>query len=488
MTRLKVIAIDGPAGSGKSTVAKALADRLSVQHLDTGAMYRSVAWVCLERKIALDDVESMTKVADTIELFVGTRADNTQLVTVDGVDITSAIRTPEIDKAVGPVASAAPVRAALVAQQRKWAEHHGGGVLEGRDIATVVFPDAYVKVYLTASVDERARRRLGERGGDHAAVAADIERRDHLDSTRTADPLQVAAGAQVVDTTGLSIDRVLDRLVDVVRLSDRRADGERAGDERAGDERTGDERADTERAGSESAAATVVVDTAPVAELRSFPTPVLNKRERSLYRAVQLAVRGVLRTYVPTIYEGLENVPATGPFVLAPVHRSVIDFMIVGLVTRRRMRYLGKDSVWEAKWFVPIANTLGGIPVSRGSIDRDSMNRCIEALNSGEPLVLFPEGRRKTGPVVQDLFDGVSFIALKAGVPIVPVGIGGSDRVLPLGKKFPRRRRVLVKVGPPLYSTFDPSTRSVRKAAPALTARLRDEIQRLYDEAQQEVK
>jgi CMP/dCMP kinase len=467
MSGLNVVAIDGPAGSGKSTIAKALAVRLGVQHLDTGAMYRSVAWASLQRGVSLDDVAAMANVAESIDLVVGARIDGTQVVTVDGVDVTAAIRSPEIDAAVGPVASAAPVRAALVAQQRRWAEQHGGGVLEGRDIATVVFPDAAVKVYLTASVDERARRRSVQHGGEVASVAADIERRDLVDSTRKADPLQIAAGAHVVDTTGRTVDEVLDQIEVLV-----------------------------------SAASTVKPATVPSATLPSatlspavssmvrptFPVPVLNRRERALYGTVHAAVKTLLSTYIPTKYVGLENVPKTGPFIVASVHRSVIDFMIVGLLTKRRLRYMGKDSVWNVKWFVPIADTLGGIPVSRGTIDRDSVNRCIEALTSGEPLVLFPEGRRKAGPVVEDLFDGVAFIALKAGVPILPVGIGGSDRVLPLGAKFPRRRRVLVKVGPVIESPFDSTTRSVRKAAPALTFRLRDEIQRLYDEAQREVR
>ncbi len=441
---LRVIAIDGPAGSGKSTIAKALSQRLHLEHLDTGAMYRSVALICLQRGVDLVDVGAMAAVVESVDISLGTDLLGAQRVTVDGVDVTSEIRTPGVDVAVGAVASAAPVRAALVAQQRKWAVEHGGGVLEGRDIATVVFPDALVKVYLTATVAERARRRTEQLGGEVQAVAADIERRDHVDSTRTADPLQVADGASIVDTTGLSVNEVLDQIEKLVFAAE---------------------------------AATAVI--AP-----QFPTPVLNRRERFVYRAVQVFVRTLLRTYVPTTYVGLENVPSTGPFILAPVHRSVIDFMIVGLVTKRRMRYVGKDSVWEAKWFVPMANTLGGIPVSRGTTDRDSMNRCVEALKSGEPLVLFPEGKRKSGPIVEDLFDGVAYIALKAGVPIIPVGIGGSDRVLPLGAKLPRRRRVLVKVGAPIE--LPPVGKSVRKVAPQLTSTLRDRIQGLYDEAQRE--
>jgi CMP/dCMP kinase len=190
-----VVALDGPAGSGKSTVAKAVASRLGLPHLDTGAMYRSVAWRCLQDGVSLDDIAGMQRVAETAVINVGVTDAGAQLVTVDGVDVTAAIRTPELDKAVSPVASAAPVRAALVAQQRRWAVQHNGGVMEGRDIATTVFPDAPVKVYLTASDEERARRRATQSGGDVEAVLADIRRRDQVDSTRAADPLRIADGA-----------------------------------------------------------------------------------------------------------------------------------------------------------------------------------------------------------------------------------------------------------------------------------------------------
>jgi pantoate ligase / CMP/dCMP kinase len=448
-----VIALDGPAGSGKSTVAKAVAARLGFEHLDTGAMYRSVAWACQQQGVPLTDVEAMTKVALSVKLHVGVDGNKKQVVMVDGVDVTDSIRTPQIDLAVGAVASAAPVRAALVAQQRKWAYERGAGVMEGRDIATAVFPDAPVKAYLTATPEERARRRSSQSGQDQEAVLADILRRDTVDSTRAVDPLQVAPGATVIDTTGLSIDQVVDRIVALVPASSKRT-------------------ADTQRVSVNQVDAKTVTTTSP----RQLTRP-----EKIVYGIAWYLTRFVTKTWIHTTYVGLHNVPPTGAYLVAPNHRSVVDFFLVGPITRRRMRYLGKDTVWDAKWFVPIANTLGGIPVSRGSVDRESMNRCIEALRGGEPLVLFPEGQRKEGLQIQELFDGVSYIALKAGVPILPIGIGGSHAVMPKGSYFPKRRKVTVIVGEPIYPS-DPN-RSVRKAAPEMTAVLHARLQSLYDEA-----
>ncbi len=446
-----VVALDGPAGSGKSTVAKAVAARLGSEHLDTGAMYRSIAWACQQRGVPLSDVAGMAAVANAVKLHVGVDASNAQVVTVDGVDVTSVIRSPEIDVAVGAVASAAPVRAALVSQQRQWAYDRGAGVMEGRDIATAVFPDAPVKVYLTATPEERARRRSGQSGQVQSEVLADILRRDTVDSTRAADPLQVAPGATVIDTTGLSIDQVVDRIVALVPAQSKRG-------------------AVTNTAATKSASADIATQ-----------PRVLTRPERVVYGIAWYLTRIVTKTWIQTTYIGLHNVPPTGAYLVAPNHRSVVDFFLVGPITRRRMRYLGKDTVWDAKWFVPIANTLGGIPVNRGSVDRESMNRCIEALKGGEPLVLFPEGMRKEGRDIQELFDGVSYIALKAGVPILPIGIGGSHKVMPKGAYFPKRRKVTVIVGEPIFPA-DPN-RSVRKAAPEMTAVLHARLQSLYDEA-----
>jgi len=174
------------------------------------------------------------------------------------------------------------------------------------------------------------------------------------------------------------------------------------------------------------------------------------RASRLLYVVTRAIVVGFTRALTRLRVEGAHHIPATGAFVVAPVHRSYIDTPIAAAITRRRLRFMGKDSLW--KWKAPgwALSALGGFPVSRGSADREALRRCIEVLQAGEPLVLFPEGERKSGPVVQPLFQGASYVAYKAGVPIVPVGIGGSERVMPKDVRFPRPRRVVVIVGPPV--------------------------------------
>ncbi|CAB4598028.1 MAG: (d)CMP kinase [Actinobacteria bacterium] len=203
MSDLRVIAIDGPAGAGKSTVARALAARLGLEYLDTGAMYRAVTFAALRRGV-LDDDAAVAALARDVTLEVGEHG-----VLVDGVDATVEIRSAEVTRQVSRVAANSAVRTELVARQREWAKVRGGGVIEGRDIASVVFPDAELKLYLTASPRVRAERRVAEAGGDVDEVEAQIAARDSYDSSRADSPLVQADGSRVVDTTGMSIDEVL---------------------------------------------------------------------------------------------------------------------------------------------------------------------------------------------------------------------------------------------------------------------------------------
>jgi cytidylate kinase len=203
-----VIAIDGPAGSGKSTVAKAVADRLGLAYLDTGAMYRAVAFAAMRRGIDPEDSDTVAELARQVDLEVG------DSVLVDGADATIEIRSPEVTRAVSTVAANPAVRKEMVTRQREWVEAHSGGVVEGRDIGTVVFPNAAVKVYLTADDRERASRRSKEMLDLHYdQVAADITRRDHIDSTRPASPLSVADDAVRMDTTGRDISAVVEEVL-----------------------------------------------------------------------------------------------------------------------------------------------------------------------------------------------------------------------------------------------------------------------------------
>ncbi|MFF5175414.1 (d)CMP kinase [Micromonospora sp. NPDC000089] len=206
-----VVAVDGPSGSGKSTVSRRLAVALDARYLDTGAMYRAITWAVLRSGVDLTDAAAVGKVAGEVDLRIGTDPQGYG-VTADGVSIDREIRGPEVTGAVSAVAAVPAVRALLVARQREMIANAGRIVVEGRDIGSVVAPDADLKVYLTASEAARAKRRSAEDAADVAATAADLARRDKLDSTRKADPLQQATDAVELDTTELGIDEVVARL------------------------------------------------------------------------------------------------------------------------------------------------------------------------------------------------------------------------------------------------------------------------------------
>jgi cytidylate kinase len=208
-----VIAIDGPAGAGKSTVARRVAQLIAIPYLDTGAMYRCVALQCLREGVEANDIEEVTKIAHEIHISLqGTK------VGLNGEDVSNAIRGSDVASIVSLIAVHSPVRDAMRSQQRQWIQQMGGGVVEGRDIGTVVFPDAEVKIFLTASPHERARRRVEQSGGDIEEVAAGIAERDHIDSTREDSPLVPAVDSVLVDSSGKSIDDVVNEIVSVYQM------------------------------------------------------------------------------------------------------------------------------------------------------------------------------------------------------------------------------------------------------------------------------
>lgn len=219
-----IVAIDGPSGAGKSTVAKEVAKRLGFSCLDTGAMYRAVAWKALSDGASLDDSEALGAIARENEIDFGHEAGDPapKRVFIAGIDVTDAIRTAEIDRAVGPCAAHPAVREALVAQQQRIGRA-GDYVVEGRDIGTVVFPEAPAKVFLTASAEERATRRVKqneERGigsVDYDEVLSDIKKRDEIDSSRATSPLVPADDAAMLDSTGKSVEEIIDFICGLAR-------------------------------------------------------------------------------------------------------------------------------------------------------------------------------------------------------------------------------------------------------------------------------
>lgn len=212
----------------------------------------------------------------------------------------------------------------------------------------------------------------------------------------------------------------------------------------------------------------------------------LTRGERAFYQFARLVLKGFGLLFWRVQLKGLDNVPADGPFVVAPVHRSNVDTVLMAFISRRHLRYMAKDSLWRKRWSAKLLTALGGFPVNRDAPDREALRTCEAALRRGEAVVMFPEGTRRTGPVVADLYEGAAFVALRGGVPIVPVGIGGSSGAMPRGAKLMRPVKIRMVIGTPIQPPprQGAGARGSRRQVRELTEQLQRELQRLFDEAE----
>ena len=213
------------------------------------------------------------------------------------------------------------------------------------------------------------------------------------------------------------------------------------------------------------------------------------KRRLSLvwYAFARGLVELVCRTYWRVQIRDRDKLPKSGPYVIAPVHRSNVDTLLAGCLTRRRVRFMGKDSLWKYGWSGALFSSLGGFPVHRGTPDREALRTCEEAVRGGEPVVLFPEGTRQSGPTLHPLFEGAAFVAARAGVPLVPVGIGGSEWAMPKGSRKISPVKVVMVVGDPILPPVrGAGERLPRRAVAEMTEALTVELQALFDRALKE--
>ena len=386
-----VVAIDGPAGSGKSTTAKRVARELGYRHIDTGAMYRAVALKALRAGVDPDDGDACGDLSGSIQITFGKTNDGEQTVFADGEDVSRDIRTPEVTRAVSPVSAHPSVRSAMVRQQRSLAEA-GGAVLEGRDIGTVVLPNAEVKIFLVASTTVRAERRLKElrESGvevDAGEVERDIVRRDEYDSTRETSPLRRAVGSVEVDTTDLSIEEQVGRIVGIVR---------------------------------ETAAGL-----AGLVPQRRNPFA----KKRLYFRFGQWLARSMFRVVFGLRVDRKIKIDYEENYIYACNHVAYADPPSIGSTLPREVHFIAKSTLFENRLFGWLLRSVNTMPLRRGVFDREAVERSIELLNAGRSLMIFPEGQRqfvgRLGPPKR----GVGLLAVTTGVAVVPVYVQGTDRL-----------------------------------------------------------
>ena len=459
--------------------------------LDTGAMYRAVAWFALEHGVEPTDAEKVAELLENFEVHVKGSVGQSAQVKIGNTDITEAIRTPEVTAASSIVAAYPAVRKRLRQLQRDWAEARGGGVVEGRDIGTDVFPEARHKFYLTASAEERATRRADETGTTKTQVLPTLQSRDAADKSRQHSPLRKANDAIELDTTGFTVEQTVERVLSMIASQ---AAGGVASTESEARHETQDKSDRQGKAENKSHSKDFSAYDFPAAKNYGCKRSLGNRIFYSTARRLCLLISG---PYLRQRIRNRSHLPSEGPVIVAPGgHRSNLDTLLVGMAVRRSAFYMAKDSLFKSRFWSSFIRAFGGFPVARDKLDRRALETAVEVLERGEALIVFPEGSRQEGPKLQPLFVGVAWLSAKTGAPVVPLGIGGSQKVMPIGKIMPRPHRIRMILGEPMpppqasssaagSSAAGSSARASREARDEFTKDLSEKLQVLFDEAQE---
>ncbi len=425
------IAIDGPAASGKSTMARILAKRLGLVMVNSGAMYRAVTWKVLEENIDPKDARGVVELLEKMDIRCG-REGMFSTIEIDGVNPEAFLREPRINENVSIVSAIPQVREKLVRLQREYlTKTHV--VMEGRDIGSVVFPETPFKIYMDASAEVRNKRRCVDGEVDS------VEKRDAADSSRTTAPLKVAEGAAVLDTSGLSLE---DAVEEVLKILGRQ--GFPGLEARSGD-----------------------VEDAPIGVMRW------------IYWLGWLSFGAAYRTLFGLRVIGGEKLILSGPVLVASNHQSYLDPPLIGNLYKTEMVFFARKTLFKGfgKWLYPQWNA---IPIDQEKPDMSSMKTVIRKLKEGWRVLVFPEGARTLDGEIGGAAPGVGMIAAKSGVPIQPVRIYGAREVLPRGSSKIRFARIAVKVGEPIYLTEDDIKRySAKGGYEQLANRIMDAIKAL---------
>jgi cytidylate kinase len=425
------IAIDGPAASGKSTMARALARRLGIVMVNSGAMYRAVTWKILSEKIDPRDIPAVIVLLERMKIVCGDDG-LISTITIDGTNPEPFLRNPEINQNVSAVSAIPEVREKLVSLQRDYLKRTHV-VMEGRDIGSVVFPDTPFKIYIDADPEVRNLRRSGD--GEEDSVA----KRDAADSSRKTAPLKVADGATVLDTSQLSIEGAIEAAIDILSK-------------------------------------------------QGFPVPrssVYDEEEspksmmRWIYWLGWLLFGAAYRTLFGLRIIGRENLILSGPVLVASNHQSYLDPPLIGNLYQTEMVFFARKTLFTGfgKWLYPQWNA---IPIDQEKPDMSSMKTVIRKLKEGWRVLVFPEGARTLDGEIGPAAPGIGMIAAKAGVPIQPVRIFGADKALPRGSGKMSFARITVKIGKPIIlSPEEFKALSNKEGYERITERIMDAIKAL---------
>jgi len=397
-----IITIDGPAGTGKSTVAKRLAKALSFFYFDTGAMYRSFSYFLLEQKIDISDEEKVETALSDFTYDIKDK-DGEKVYLVNGKDVSENIRTPLVTSAVSKVSAYEFVRKKLVKIQREFGSQKNA-VFEGRDMGTVVFPNADLKIFLDADPNVRAERRYKEYLAKFPEkeseislnkILEDIQYRDHHDSTRKISPLKKALDSVVIDTSKMNIEEVVNKILAAAKKK-------------------------------------------------------VKKRNKLFYAFIKFLAKTLFKLFYGLKVRGIENVPVGSAFI-APNHVSFFDPPVIAVSCPYEINFLARASLFRNKLFGWFIRKLNAHPIGVSASDRKTFKVTFDLLKDSQKVLIFPEGERSRSEDIAEIKSGLGFLAWKSNTPIVPAFIEGTFRAWPRFKKFPRLfKRITCTFGKPI--------------------------------------
>ncbi len=480
-----IIAIDGPAGSGKSTLAQALAKKLNFAYLDTGAMYRCVALDALNKSVSLSDPVALGDIADCVSITFKNE-EGANHVYLDGACVSQDIRTPRIDNAVSAVAADPLVRKAMSRLQREFAQTNNI-VCEGRDMGTVVFPEAEIKIFLTADAEARADRRFAQQASADAEGAQDASdvtkaevlkgllRRDELDSTRAAAPLKAADDAVHLDTTNMSVEEEVEFICNLVqKYNDEHAsdDAAKGNDAPQAEDKAqaevevapkGESKSEKAQAAKKKRALKTRLSSKPMKIFGNTHKDYLNHRVKDYPLHARIwngiactVVGGFLKIMWPWKIDGFENVVDDAKkqgVVVIMNHVSNLDplFPIISAYFHGvTLRPIYKSEFAKNPFLRWAFMRGGGIPIHRHTADLTAIRTAQRALQAGDSILIFPEGTRVKEGEESVIHRGFALMAQLAGADVVPMALVGARDVTPRGKILPKPSRIYLKAGKPL--------------------------------------
>ena len=451
------IALDGPSGAGKSTIAKMLSEKMGYIYVNTGELYRAIALYMIRAGV---DIQNDGQVEENLpQVEVGIEySDGLQHVILCGEDVTSLLHTPEVSMGASRVSAIPAVRSFLLDMQREFAKKYDT-VMDGRDIGTVVLPDCDVKIFLTASAEERANRRFKElqEAGDSSTyeqVLADINQRDYNDTHREIAPLKKADDAVEIDTTNYDLQQSVMIISDTVK--------------KVLEEKQSKQESKTPRRR----------DTIDFSDVRPVTDPKkVNPIRLFFFGIVRRIIYIIYKIKFKMVYEGLENLPKTGSNIIASNHRSYRDPVFAALRLHVPCSFMAKEELFKGNvLFAWLIRFLGAFPVARGSGDMTVIKEAVARLEMGRNLVIYPEGTRSKDGKLGRGKTGVALIASLAQVPVIPMAISFK------GEKLRFREKVIISFGKPIQPEELKLTSSDIRELKAIRGKIMNSIAVMVDE------